>query len=87
LRSRRRSRSATRAAIASSGLDTQASISALPDVRRRRRPAARSALGSVQRTQHRKLRHTNRIFGTPNFGCIFSAKSPREMQLGIRINF
>ena len=29
----------------------------------------------------------NRIFGTPNFGRIFSAKSPREMQFGLRFAF
>jgi hypothetical protein len=29
----------------------------------------------------------NRIFGTPNFGRIFSAKDPREMQFGAKINF
>lgn len=29
----------------------------------------------------------NRIFGTPNFGRVFSAKSPREMQLGVRASF
>jgi hypothetical protein len=29
----------------------------------------------------------NRIFGTPNFGRIFSAKVPREMQLGVRLSF
>ena len=29
----------------------------------------------------------NRIFGTPNFGRIFSAKDPREMQFGARISF
>jgi Carboxypeptidase regulatory-like domain len=29
----------------------------------------------------------NRIFGSPNFGRIFSAKSPREMQLGLRLAF
>lgn len=29
----------------------------------------------------------NRIFGTPNFGRIFSAKSPREMQFGLRLSF
>ncbi len=29
----------------------------------------------------------NRIFGTPNFGRIFSAKNPREMQLGVRLAF
>jgi hypothetical protein len=29
----------------------------------------------------------NRIFGTPNFGRIFSAKSPREMQFGVRLAF
>jgi hypothetical protein len=29
----------------------------------------------------------NRIFGTPNFGRIFSAKAPREMQLGVRLSF
>jgi hypothetical protein len=29
----------------------------------------------------------NRIFGTPNFGRIFSAKSPREMQFGLRLTF
>ena len=28
----------------------------------------------------------NRIFGTPNFGRIFSAKSAREMQLGVRLS-
>ena len=29
----------------------------------------------------------NRIFGSPNFGRIFSAKSPREMQFGLRLAF
>ena len=29
----------------------------------------------------------NRIFGTPNFGRVFSAKNPREMQLGVKIAF
>jgi hypothetical protein len=29
----------------------------------------------------------NRIFGTPNFGRIFSAKSPREMQFGAKITW
>jgi hypothetical protein len=29
----------------------------------------------------------SRIFGTPNFGRIFSAKSPREMQFGVRVSF
>jgi hypothetical protein len=29
----------------------------------------------------------NRIFGTPNFGRIFSAKNPREMQFGLRLAF
>jgi hypothetical protein len=29
----------------------------------------------------------NRIFGTPNFGRIFSAKNPREMQIGLRVAF
>jgi hypothetical protein len=29
----------------------------------------------------------HRIFGTPNFGRIFSAKEPREMQCGIKISF
>jgi hypothetical protein len=29
----------------------------------------------------------NRIFGTSNFGRIFSAKLPREMQLGLRLAF
>lgn len=29
----------------------------------------------------------NRIFGTPNFGRIFSAKDPREMQFGAKIRF
>ena len=29
----------------------------------------------------------NRIFGTPNFGRIFSAKDPREMQFGVKLNF
>jgi hypothetical protein len=29
----------------------------------------------------------NRIFGTPNFGRIFSAKSPREMQVGVKLSF
>lgn len=29
----------------------------------------------------------NRIYGTPNFGRIFSAKNPREMQLGLRLAF
>ena len=29
----------------------------------------------------------NRIFGSPGFGRIFSAKSPREMQFGIRFSF
>jgi hypothetical protein len=30
---------------------------------------------------------SNRIFGSPNFGRIFSAKSPREMQFGLRLAF
>lgn len=29
----------------------------------------------------------NRIFGNPNFGRIFSAKSPREMQFGAKFGF
>jgi hypothetical protein len=29
----------------------------------------------------------NRVFGTSSFGRIFSAKSPREMQLGATITF
>jgi hypothetical protein len=29
----------------------------------------------------------NRIFGTPNFGRIFSAKTPREMQFGVKLTF
>ena len=29
----------------------------------------------------------NRIFGTPNFGRIFSAKNPREMQVGVKLTF
>jgi hypothetical protein len=29
----------------------------------------------------------NRIFGNPNFGRIFSAKNPREMQFGVRFAF
>ena len=29
----------------------------------------------------------NRIFGTPNFGRIFSAKNAREMQLGAKLSF
>jgi hypothetical protein len=29
----------------------------------------------------------NRIFGNPNFGRIFSAKNPREMQFGFRLAF
>lgn len=29
----------------------------------------------------------NRIYGTPNFGRIFSAKNPREMQLGAKLSF
>jgi len=29
----------------------------------------------------------NRIFGSPNFGRIFSPKSPREMQFGLRLAF
>jgi hypothetical protein len=29
----------------------------------------------------------NRIFGTPNFGRIFSAKTPREMQFGVKVTF
>jgi hypothetical protein len=29
----------------------------------------------------------NRIFGTPNFGRIFSALPARQMQLGIRLQF
>ena len=26
-----------------------------------------------------------RIFGTPNFGRIFSARVPRELQLGVKL--
>ena len=29
----------------------------------------------------------SRIFGNPNFGRIFSAKNPREMQFGLRLTF
>ena len=29
----------------------------------------------------------SRIFGNPNFGRIFSAKNPREMQFGLRLAF
>ena len=29
----------------------------------------------------------NRIFGTPNFGRVFSAKEPREMQFGVKLAF
>jgi hypothetical protein len=29
----------------------------------------------------------SRIFGTPNFGRIFSARNPREMQLGLKLTF
>jgi hypothetical protein len=29
----------------------------------------------------------NRIFGTPNFGRVFSAKAPREMQVGVKLGF
>ena len=29
----------------------------------------------------------NRVFGNPNFGRIFSAKAPREMQFGLRLAF
>jgi hypothetical protein len=29
----------------------------------------------------------NRIFGNPNFGRIFSARNPREMQFGLRLAF
>ncbi len=29
----------------------------------------------------------NRVFGNPNFGRIFSAKNPREMQFGLRLGF
>jgi hypothetical protein len=29
----------------------------------------------------------NRTFGTPNFGHIFGAKNPREMQFGLRVGF
>ncbi len=29
----------------------------------------------------------NRVFGSPTFGRIFSAKNPREMQFGLRLSF
>ena len=29
----------------------------------------------------------NRTFGNPNFGRIFSARNPREMQFGVRLAF
>ena len=29
----------------------------------------------------------NRIFGNPDFGRIFSAQNPREMQFGLRLSF
>jgi len=29
----------------------------------------------------------SRTFGTPNFGRIFSAKAPREIQLGLKLTF
>ncbi|HUR33297.1 MAG TPA: carboxypeptidase regulatory-like domain-containing protein [Vicinamibacterales bacterium] len=38
-------------------------------------------------TNRANLDLPNRTFGTANFGRIFSAKAPREMQLGIRLSF
>ena len=29
----------------------------------------------------------NRVFGTQNFGRIFSAKNPREMQVALLVSF
>jgi len=29
----------------------------------------------------------NCVFGTANFGRVFSARSPREMQVGLRVTF
>ena len=36
---------------------------------------------------HVNLDVPNRIFGTPNFGRIFSAQNAREMQFGLRYSF
>jgi hypothetical protein len=40
-----------------------------------------------QLAQPRQLRHSNCVFGTASFGRIFSARQPREMQLGARFSF
>ncbi len=55
------------------------------------------AVGSSQRLEFRwevfnllnraNFELPNRIFGSPNFGRIFSAKNPREMQFGVRLTF
>jgi hypothetical protein len=44
-------------------------------------------VGSLQPAQPANFDLPNRIFGNPNFGRIFSAKSPREMQFGLRLAF
>ena len=35
---------------------------------------------------HANVDLPNRIFGTPNFGRIFSAKNARELQVGVRLS-
>ena len=86
-RCRRRSRSAARRATASSARATPTWIS------RWRRPGGWARRQLEFRWEVFNLLNRanfdlpNRIFGTPNFGRIFSAKNPREMQFGVKFSF
>ncbi len=85
---RRRSPSAARRATASSARATPTSTS------RWRRPGGCRGTSVLEfRWEIFNLLNRanfdlpNRIFGSPNFGRIFSAKNPREMQFGVRVVF
>ena len=49
--------------------------------------ATRVPVGGLQPVQPRELRSAEPHFRNPNFGRIFSAKNPREMQFGLRLAF
>ena len=88
-RCRRRSRSAARRATASSGPGYANVDLALAKTwtRARRRRSSSCAGRSSTLLNRANFDLPNRIFGTPNFGRIFSAKNPREMQFGARLTF
>ena len=55
--------------------------------KRQRVTSTGAAVGSIQRAQHSELRSAQPNIRTPNFGRIFSAKHPREMQFGRETEF